>query len=197
MDGIDRRVLGLFAGILDYPEAGIVETARACEELIRDDAPEAAALLAEFAAFAAERPLGDLQELYTAAFDLDTLSDLDATCYPYVGHHLLGESHKRSAFLVGLAERFRVHGFTAGTELPDHLVVLLRFAATCPDDELVGELVDDAIVPALERMTGGAGEIEGPQSGRRVYLRALLALRLALQTEERELAPLEHAGGRA
>jgi len=197
MDGIDRRVLGLFAGILDYPEAGIVETARACEELIRDDAPEAAALLAEFSSFAAERPLGELQELYTAAFDLDTLSDLDATCYPYVGHHLLGESHKRSAFLVGLAERFRVHGFTAGTELPDHLVVLLRFAATCPDDELVGELVDDAIVPALERMTGGAGDIEGPQSGRRVYLRALLALRLALQAEERELAPLEHAGGRA
>ena len=197
MDGIDRRVLGLFAGILDYPEAGIVETARACEETIREDAPEAAVLLAEFAAFAAERPLGELQELYTAAFDLDTLSDLDATCYPYVGHHLLGESHKRSAFLVGLAERFRAHGFEAGTELPDHLVVLLRFAAACPDDELVDELVDDAIVPALERMTGGAGDIEGPQSGRRVYLRALLALRLALQTEERELAPLEHAGGRA
>jgi len=197
VDGIDRRVLGLFAGILDYPEAGIVETARACEELIRDDAPEAAALLAEFSSFAAERPLGELQELYTAAFDLDTLSDLDATCYPYVGHHLLGESHKRSAFLVGLAERFRAHGFEAGTELPDHLVVLLRFAAACPDDELVDELVDDAIVPALERMTGGAGEIEGPQSGRRVYLRALLALRLALQAEERELAPLEHAGGMA
>lgn len=197
MGEVDRRVLGLFADVLDYPEAELVEAARACEQAVREDAPEAAALLAEFRAFAAERPLGELQELYTAAFDLDTLSDLDATCYPYVGHHLFGESHKRSAFLVGLAERFRAHGFTVERELPDHLVVLLRFAATCSDDELVGELVHEALVPALERMTDGADGIAGPQSGRRVYLRALLALRLALEAAERRLAPLLPAGGTA
>ena len=77
---------------------------------------------------------------------------------------------------------------------------LRRYAQPAPNTfQSVGQSLHhlDAIVPALERMTGGAGEIEGPQSGRRVYLRALLALRLALQTEERELAPLEHAGGMA
>ena len=197
MNGIDRRQLGLFADILDYPEAEIVETVWACEEVVRDDTPEAAALLADFRAYAEQRPLGELQELYTAAFDLDTLSDLDATCYPYVGHHLFGESHKRSAFLVGLNERFRAHDFVVERELPDHLVVLLRFAAACPDETLVGELVHEALLPALERMTGGADEIEGPPGGRRAYLRVLLALRLALEVEEQELAPLSHAGGRA
>ena len=191
------RLLALFAEALDYPEDGIAETARECEQAVHDDAPEAAALLAEFGVFVAERPLGELQELYTAAFDLDTLSDLDATCYPYVGHHLFGESHKRSAFLVGLAERFRAHGFTVERELPDHLVVLLRFAAACPADELVGELVDEALVPALERMTGGDDDAGAPPSGRRVYLRALLALRLTLEAMTRELPSLESAGGAA
>lgn len=197
MGEVDRRMLELFAEVLDYPEVEIAEAACECEQAVRAEVPEAAALLAEFRAFAAERPLGELQELYTAAFDLDTLSDLDATCYPYVGHHLFGESHKRSAFLVELAERFRAHGFTVERELPDHLVVLLRFAAACPDDELVGELVHEALVPALERMTGDAGGIEGPQSGRRVYLRVLLALRLALEAAERDLAPPVPAGGAA
>ena len=196
MRKVDRRLLALFAEALDYPEDGIAETARECEQAARDDAPVAVVPLAEFAAFVAERPLGELQELYTAAFDLDTLSDLDATCYPYVGHHLFGESHKRSAFLVGLAERFRAHGFTVERELPDHLVVLLRFAAACPDEELVGELVDEALLPALERMTGGAEAIEGPQS-RRVYLQVLLGLRLTLEAAEQAHAPPLPAGGRA
>ncbi len=195
MGEIDRRLLGLFADVLDYPEERIGETVLECEELVRDAAPEAAEPLAEFRSFVDERPLGKLQELYTAAFDLDTLSDLDTTCYPYVGHHLLGESHKRSAFMVGLSERYRARGFSPGTELPDHLVVLLRFTAACPDEEEVAELVHEAIVPALERMTGGADEIEGSLSGRRVYLRALLALRLALEAQPRTLAPLSHAGG--
>ncbi len=194
---IDRRLLASFATVLDYPEAETEHAVRACEELVSASAPEAAALVAEFRAFAAERPLGQLQELYTAAFDLDTLSDLDATCYPYVGHHLFGESHKRSAFLVGLAERFRQHGFSAERELPDHLVVLLRFAAACPDDQLVRELIEEAIVPALERMTAAAGESDLPLGGRRAYLRVLEALRLALARRDRELTPLADAGGPA
>ncbi len=179
-----REALRLFADVLDYPQPGVVETARDCEAFLAAEHPQAAALLRDFRAFAAQRPLGQLQEIYTGAFDLDTLSDLDATCYPYVGHHLFGESYKRSAFLLELHERFRAHGFAVEHELPDHLVVLLRFLGTCPDGELVEELVGEAIVPALERMVGEDEEAEERPSGRAAYQRVLRALGLVLRERQ-------------
>lgn len=173
-----------FADVLDYPRAPLGEAAWTCERLARRRSPAAAALLARFRVFAEERSLGELQEAYTAAFDLDTLSELEPTLYPYVGHHLFDESHKRSAFLVGLAERYRAHGFSAGTELPDHLVVLLRFVGVCEDRALVGELVRDAIAPAIARMTRDGNGSEGGANGRDSYRRALWALRLVLDEQQ-------------
>lgn len=172
-----------FADVLDYPRSPVAEAARTCERLARRRSAAAAALLAGFRVFAEERPLGELQEAYTAAFDLDTLSELEPTLYPYVGHHLFDESHKRSAFLVGLAERYREHGFSAGTELPDHVVVLLRFVAACEDRALVGELVREAIAPAIARMTRDGDGSAGGASGRDCYRRVLWALRLVLEEQ--------------
>lgn len=192
---MDRPAFRLFAGILDYPERGLLEAVHVCEETLAEEHSEAAALLGAFRAYAEAQPLGKLQEQYTAAFDLDTLSDLDATCYPYVGHHLFGESHKRSAFLVGLLKRFRAHGFSVERELPDHLVVLLRFAAACPDDELVAELVHEALVPALERMAGEADEPAEPRSGKEAYRLVLRALGLVLEAQPQPIALVEHAQG--
>ena len=62
----------------------------------------AAALLDAFVSLAEETPLGTLQEEYTRTFDLDTMSRSQPTCYPYVGHYLFDESHKRGAFILGL-----------------------------------------------------------------------------------------------
>jgi hypothetical protein len=66
---------------------------------------------------------------------------------------MFGEAYKRSAFMLELKERFRAHDFTPMVELPDHLPVLLRFMAMCPDENLVGELARDALVPTLTPMT--------------------------------------------
>lgn len=155
---LDRRLLEAYAVVLEYPRASVAAEARACELLARDRSPEAAALAGAFRRFAESATVGQLQEAYTSELDLDSLSDLAPTCYPYVGHHLFDESYKRSAFLVGLAERYRAHGFEAEGELPDHLVVLLRFLASCDDEELARELLDEAIVPALERIVRGGGD---------------------------------------
>ncbi len=180
----DRAVLEAFADVLDYPRGPLAETVAACEALAVAS-PEAVALLAGFRAFAESAELGELQEAYTRAFDLDSMSDLEPTCYPYVGHVLFDDNHKRSAFLVGLNERYRAHGFSAGTELPDHLVVLLRFVAACDDGALARELLDEAIVPALGRMVGKV-DVEGtPETGRERYQLVLRALWLALETRQR------------
>ncbi|MFQ5857391.1 MAG: nitrate reductase molybdenum cofactor assembly chaperone [Anaerolineae bacterium] len=149
----DRKVFRLFAEILDYPQAGLVETVRACETLVPR---EARLLLDEFQTFAETVSLNRLEEIYVGIFDWNTTFSL------YVGHHLFGESYKRSAFLMELKERYRAHGFGVEKEkeLPDHVVVILRFLAVCDDTALVEELIQEALLPVLERMIG---EREDPE----------------------------------
>jgi len=152
---IQRRIWQLFAEILSYPHANLKSptrpltvAVRECEALLAPYAPEAAAWLGEFGDFTKETPPGRLEEIYSSTFDLDP------SCHPYVGYHLLGESYKRSLFLVRLKECYRAHGFGEPPgELPDHLAIMLRFLAVCDDPVLTGELVHEALLPALERMT--------------------------------------------
>ena len=94
---LNRALVLAFADVLSYPYSPIDGDVQACEELARSESEEAAALLGRFRAFAEATPLGELQEAYTLAFDLDSLSESEPTCYPYVGHHLFEENHKRSA----------------------------------------------------------------------------------------------------
>jgi len=178
---LNRELALAFADVLSYPHDPVAARVRACEELAGGESEEAAALLRDFRAFAEAAPLGELQEAYTLAFDLDSLSESEPTCYPYVGHHLFEENHKRSALILGLLERYRAHGFVAEPgELPDHLVTVLRFVATCDDDALVAETVDEALLPALARMIGTVGNAQ-PVNGRQRYQQVVGALSLALQ----------------
>jgi nitrate reductase assembly molybdenum cofactor insertion protein NarJ len=179
------RVVSLLADLIDYPQPGLAATVVECRQDVVDSVPAAAILLDAFLGDIERLTAGRLEELYSNAFDLDTLSGFDATCYPYVGHHLLGESYRRSRFMVGLLERYQQHGFAVvAGELPDHLLVMLRFVARCPDEDLAEELVGEAILPALARMTQNGEEAtsEG-ESGRRIYLRVLEAIRLVLQEQ--------------
>jgi len=183
--GDGQAILGLFADILEYPRPGLAETVRECEALVSAGNPEAAALLGGFRALVEETAPGRLEEIYTGTFDLD------AACYPYVGYHLFGESYKRSVFLLELKERYRAQGFDVENELPDHLAVLLRFLAINDDVTLAGEIVHEALLPTLERMTGrarSAGYEEEEKllssqdhSRHSPYYGVLEALRLVLQ----------------
>ena len=70
------------------------------------------------------------EELYTATFDLCP------ACVPYVGIHLFGEENfQRGRFMAALLERYSESGFSTQGELPDHLAVLLRFAAQTNENE--------------------------------------------------------------
>lgn len=183
--GVDRRLFERFAELLDYPGPGLLEAVRECETLVAKAAPEAAALLCEFRAFVQAAPLGRVQEVYSGTFDLD------AAYHPYVGYHLFGETYKRSVFMLELRARYRAQGFVVDRELPDHLAVLLRFVARYPDTSLAGEIIREALLPGLDRMTGkarsaGYDEEESPRPekvrrGQHSYRGVLEALRLTLQ----------------
>lgn len=139
-------MLELFAELLEYPHRGLATTARECSAEIASDNPEAAALLTQFAAFVERIPYNTLEEVYTATFDLN------ASRHLYIGYHLFGEAYKRSVFMLELRERYRTHGFEEGMELTDHLAIMLRFMARCPDKGAVEELALEGVIPSLEPM---------------------------------------------
>jgi nitrate reductase delta subunit len=168
-----RRALQLFALLLDYPEAGLAQAADECLGLV--DA-EATGPLHEFRQFVTQQRAERLEEIYTGVFELN------AVYYPYVGYHLFGETYKRSVFLLGLRERYAANGFAGGTELADHLVEMLRFAAQCDDAACVDELLQDALLPALEKMTGQRSDDDQVVEGALAYRQLLRALQLTLQT---------------
>jgi nitrate reductase molybdenum cofactor assembly chaperone len=141
------RVLDLLADILDYPQGHPDEKVEECASLVSVGTPEAAAHLRRFQSSVRGLPAGRLEEIYTVTFDLE------ASCHPYVGYHLFGESYQRSTFLVGLKERYRAWGFESPeTELPDRLSVMLRFLAVTGDEELKQEIMSQGLLPALGKM---------------------------------------------
>lgn len=146
-----RSLYRSFARLLEYPTGGALPAAITAQGLLADEDPQAAALVQEFYDYAASLPPGRLEEVYTGTFDLD------AACHPYVGYHLFGETYKRSLFLVELKARYAAAGFTfPENELPDHLAVVLHFLAITRDATQAQEIARDAVLPALERMTGRA-----------------------------------------
>ena len=126
-------------------------------------------------------PLEKMQELYTITFDMQPV------CYPYLGYQLFGESYKRGAFMAQLNEAYHAFGYSAVQELPDHLAIVLRFIgldATNRQDEFCQALINDGVMPALEKMLKVFGEqSENP------YFGLLSALQLFLvHTPEKELS---------
>lgn len=143
----ERRTLQLLANLLEYPSGKPAEEAEECAALVSPTNGEAADKLRQFQAFAAATPMGRLEEVYTNTFDLD------ATCHPYIGYHLFGESYKRSTFLLELKDRYKRVGFVPSeTELPDRLSVLLRYLSITKDEEDKQEIINEGLLPTLKKM---------------------------------------------
>ena len=174
---VQHRTLQLLADMLEYPQSNPAEKARECADLVAASSPDAASRLRQFQALAQRTPSGRLEEIYTITFDLE------AACHPYVGYHLFGESYKRSTFLLELKERFRGCGFKfSDSELPDRVSVLLRFVSVTGDEEERQEIINEGLLPALNKMVKEAEEgDEEPHHDGDAYRNVLQALRMVLQ----------------
>jgi len=167
-----------FSTLLSYPRAGIKATAADCYRQLKESDPRAAVPFGAFIDFLEQHELPQIEELFTATFDLQALS------YPYVGYQLCGESQARTLFLMKLQELYTQHNFSAGSELPDHLSVMLRFIGTVPDPQGNLEIISDGLLPALEKI------IAGIEAEAQPYRQLLEALQTYL-TNRLESEPLE------
>jgi nitrate reductase molybdenum cofactor assembly chaperone NarJ/NarW len=118
-------VLQKFGEALTYPTPGYHRGIEELEELLGEQSAQAP--LRDFQRAAALLSPEVLEEHYTRAFDLAPQA------VPYLSVYLFGaESPQRGQFMAGLSGAYAQAGFDAGNELPDHLAVVLRYAAVAP-----------------------------------------------------------------
>ena len=74
-----------------------------------------------------------VQERYTAVFDIDTKTTMNMT------YHAFGDNEKRAAALAHLQHNYEQAGWERITgELPDYLPMMLEFLSICPHPEHAG-----------------------------------------------------------
>jgi nitrate reductase delta subunit len=151
MENKPQEIYQLFALLLTYPTPDLLAKIEDKYGQLLSNNSESKQLIEQFQDFVKSISINDLEELYTSTFDVNPV------CFPYPGFQLFGENFNRADFLVKLKQKYQEHGFIApDNELADHLPILLQFLSTLnPDDILAQELLEDCLIPALEKMTEG------------------------------------------
>ncbi len=168
MESLNLKFCLNFSELLSYPNDRIKLISADFNRQLQESDPEAAAPLAGFINFLELQNLAQIEEIFTSTFDLQALSD------PYVGFQLCGESQARTMFLMKLQELYAKQDFSCGTELPDHLSVMLRFIGSIDDPQGNTEIIVDALLPALEKIIAGIETQDHP------YRQLLHALQIYL-----------------
>jgi len=125
------RLCKLLAFLLEYPSASWRKEIADLDDIVGGVGEDGhRKILEDFRDFVADASVLDLQEIYTAAFDLEPSTSLNLT------YHLMGDSEDRGKALAGLLRIYRLEGYEAtGGELPDYLPLVLEFLALCPQPQ--------------------------------------------------------------
>lgn len=173
-----RHPYELLAELLEYPGPGLTDAAEQCRAALAEKHPAAAQAVEDFAAWAAGVDPRDAEELYTRTFDIQ------APCCLELGWQLFGETYKRGGLLVKLRVALREHDVEPGSELPDHLSVVLRLLPRLAPAEDPRGLVEEAVVPGVAKMAaalqGAASDAGATPSP---YLGLLRAVDLVLRAD--------------
>ncbi|WP_024287557.1 nitrate reductase molybdenum cofactor assembly chaperone [Cellulomonas sp. KRMCY2] len=119
---IVHRVAAL---LLEYPSVELLELLPQLRSAVEEVGDRFRLPLLQVVDHLADRPLTELEAQYVTTFDLRRKCALYLTYYAY------GDTRKRGVALVEFKQAYRAAGFElAEAELPDHLAVVLEFAAT-------------------------------------------------------------------
>jgi nitrate reductase delta subunit len=151
MENKPEKNYQLFSLLFTYPTANLLSEIEEKYSQLSNDISESKQLIDQFRDFVKSISITDLEELYTSTFDVNPV------CFPYPGFHVFGENFNRADFLVKLKQKYQEHGFISpDNELADHLPILLQFLSTLnTDDILAQELLEECLIPALEKMREG------------------------------------------
>lgn len=171
----------LLSFLLRYPSPEVLAAREELHDEVRELPPgEVRAALERFLA----EWSGDPAE-YVETFDLRRRASLHLTYYAH------GDTRERGMALVRMRKLYRVAGLPmTSTELPDHLTVVLAFAAVAPPGH--GEALLGEHRAAIELLRLSLHDLESPYAH---LLDALAAVLPALSVTERgEVARLAREG---
>jgi nitrate reductase delta subunit len=151
-----RAIYPNFAALLSYPEPGHQALAETLASRLRAVSNETAEPLERFAEFLASSTVEETRDHYTRAFDLSPLA------VPYLSVYLFGaENPQRGQFMAGFSGAYAEAGYDSGGELPDHLSVVLGYAALAPE-ETWDEIERLCLPSPLKLMRNSLREGENP-----------------------------------
>jgi len=169
--------LKALSALLTYPGEELKAAAPEIAPALRAESlltPARLAALEPLLADLAAADLFDLQERFVFLFDRSRSLSLN------LFEHVHGESRARGSAMVDLMETYRAAGLEpTGSELPDHLPILLEYLATRPLDEAREMLADAAHI-----LAGLAERLDRRQSAYAAVFRALVELAAAPATAE-------------
>ncbi len=136
------------ADLFEYPDAEYPQKVRAVKRVLDDRYPVAAKKIERFLGLLPESNVVAMQELFIRSFDVQAMTTLD------IGYVLFGDDYKRGELLANLNREHREANNDCGRELADHLPNLLRLSSKLEDEELLEELAESILAPALREMIG-------------------------------------------
>jgi len=170
-----------FSDLLRFPQEDIGPKAEGCLAALKADGrypAEAVEQLEKFVQELKETPLDDLQGVYSYTFELSSDFTLD------LGYHLF-DGFKRANNLSSIKSMYLSKGFSADEvakgELPDNLVVVLRFLAFVDDEELKKDFRESFVILALEKLRTNFNKHQ-----KNIYSHLISAVYRVLDTDVKE-----------
>jgi nitrate reductase assembly molybdenum cofactor insertion protein NarJ len=132
--------------LFQYPDSGYPQKVKDIQDFVDSNYPEAAEDIDTFVELLPAHDLNKMQELYIRSFDVQAITTLD------IGYVLFGDDYKRGELLANLNREHTQTDNDCGSELGDHLPNLLRLISKLEDQDLIVEMMEELLVPALQKM---------------------------------------------
>lgn len=143
---MDLKHYNNLARLFEYPHPGFAQEVKEVQDYLDRFYPKAGDELMPFTNCVARLSVPDLEELFCRSFDVQAVTTLD------LGYVLFGDDYKRGALLVNLNAEHRDAGVECGTELSDHLSNVLKLVASIQKPDVLHELMEIIIQPALRKI---------------------------------------------
>lgn len=124
-----NHIFKLLSVLLQYPGKDYLSQIKEIEVIVASmPQNEFVNRISEFIIYIKTLPLIQLQETYTAAFDMSPATTMNLT------YHIWGDNEKRADMLSRFQQVYQDAGYERTTgELPDYLPMMLEFLSLCPE----------------------------------------------------------------
>jgi nitrate reductase assembly molybdenum cofactor insertion protein NarJ len=142
-----------FAKLFVFPQKdNYVSNVKKAQLYLNTSSPEVAKKLQPFTDVISTVSKYELEDLYLRTFEVQSITTLD------IGYVVFGDDYKRGELLVNLNKEHKTYGIDCGDELADNLSNILKLIMVIEDDNLLNDLINKIVAPALNKMIQGFGE---------------------------------------